>query len=87
MADNVNISDELTETFRRLMNQIPEKLRNDSHTQQVAYLYLKLGGERLARQYIDIMKLTVREEERHAIDEAEDSENSDMDEDYSDYDS
>ncbi|MCG6972663.1 MAG: hypothetical protein LJE66_05930 [Desulfobacterales bacterium] len=84
MAYNVNIPDELTETFRRLMNQIPEKLRNDSHTQQVAYLYLKLGGERLARQYIDIMKLTVREEERHAIDEAEDS---DMDEDYSDYDS
>ena len=84
MAYNVNIPDELIETFKRLMIQIPEKLRNDSHTQQVAYLYLKLGGERLARQYIDIMKLTVREEERHAIDEAEDS---DMDEDYSDYDS
>ena len=87
MADNVNIPDELTETFRRLMNQIPEKLRNDSHTQQVAYLYLKLGGERLARQYIDIIKLTIREEERQAVDENEDPEDSDMDEDYSDYDS
>ena len=84
MADNVNIPDELTETFKRLMNQIPEKLRYDRHTQQVTYLYLKLGGDRLARQYIDIMKLTVREEERHAI---EDSEDSDVDEDYSDYDS
>jgi hypothetical protein len=84
MADNVNIPDELTETFKRLMNQIPEKLRNDSHTQQVTYLYLKLGGERLARQYVDIIKLTVREEERQAIDETEDS---DIDEDYSDYDS
>lgn len=87
MADNVNIPNELIETFKRLMNQIPEKLRNDSHTQQVTYLYLKLGGERLARQYADIIKLTVREEERQAIDGTEDSEDSDIDEDYSDYDS
>ncbi len=84
MADNVNIPDELTEPLRHLMNQVPEKLRNDSHTQQVTYLYLKLGGERLARQYIDIIRLAVLEEERQAI---EDPEDSDMNEDYSDYDS
>ncbi len=89
MADNVmNISDDLTETFKRMMNQIPEKLRNDSHTQQVTQLYLKLGGERLAKQYIDIIKWNVREEERHAIDDTEDPGDSDMDDDdYSDYDS
>lgn len=87
MAGNVNIPDELIQTLERLMNQVPEKLRNDSHTQQVTYLYLKLGGERLARQYIDIIRLTVREEERQAVDETEDPEDSDMDEDYSDYDS
>ncbi len=86
MADNVNIPDEHIETFNRLMNQVPEKLRNDSHTQQVTQLYLKLGGEKLARQYIDIVKLSVRDEEHQTNDDAENPEDSD-DEDDSDYDS
>jgi len=87
MADNVNIPDEQIETFNRLMNQVPEKLRNDSHTQQVTQLYLKLGGEKLARQYIEIVRWNVREEEGQNIDDAENPEDSDMDEEDSDYDS
>ena len=87
MADNANIPDELIETFNRLMNQVPEKLSNDSHTQQVIHLYLKMGGERLAKQYIEIVKWNVREEERQNIDESENPEDSDMDEEDSDYDS
>ncbi|MGA7144230.1 MAG: hypothetical protein WBY47_06960 [Desulfobacterales bacterium] len=87
MSDNVNIPDELTETFKRLMNQVPEKLKSDSYTQQVTQLYLKLGGEKLARQYIDIVKLSVHDEEHQTNDDAENPEDSDMDEEDSDYDS
>lgn len=66
MADNLNIPDELKGTFKRLMNRIPEKLRSDRHTQKIIQLYLKLGGEKLAKQHIEIIKLRVREEERQA---------------------
>jgi hypothetical protein len=87
MADNVNIPDELLETYKRLMNRIPEKLRNDSHTHQITQLYLKMGGERLARQYIEILTLNAREEERENMVEEENLEDSDMDDEDSDFDS
>jgi hypothetical protein len=87
MTDNVNKPDELVATFKRLMGQIPDKFRNDSHTQQVIQLYLKLGGEKLARQYIEAVKLNVREEERQHMAETENPEGSDMDDEYSDFDS
>lgn len=64
MAENLNIPDELLGTFKRLMNRVPEKLRSDSHTQKIIQIYLKLGGEKLAKQHIKIIKLRVREEER-----------------------
>ena len=64
MAENLNIPDELQGTFKRLMYRVPEKLRRDPHTQKIIQLYLKLGGERLAKQYIEIIKLHVREKKR-----------------------
>ena len=64
MAKNLNIPDELQGTFKRLMDRVPEKLRSDSHTQKIIQLYLKLGGEKLAKLQIKILKLRVREEER-----------------------
>jgi hypothetical protein len=64
MAKNLNIPDELKGTFKRLMYRVPEKLRSDSHTQKIIQLYLKLGGEKLAKKHIEIIKLRVREEER-----------------------
>jgi hypothetical protein len=87
MADNVNIPDDILETFKRLTSQVPEKLRSDSHTQNVIQLYLKLGGEKLARQYIDILKLNIIEEERQNMEESENPEDSDTDDEYSDFDS
>jgi hypothetical protein len=87
MADNVNIPDELLETYKHLMNQVPEKLRNDSHTKQVTQLYLKLGGEKLAKQYIEIVTWNLREEERQHMAETDNPEDSDMDDEYSDFDS
>ena len=87
MTENVNIPDELLETYKRLINQVPERLRTDSHTQQVTQLYLKLGGEKLAKQYIEILTLKVREEERQHMAESDNPEDADMDDEYSDFDS
>ena len=85
MAENLNIPDELQGTFKRLMNRVPEKLRIDSHVQKIIQLYLKLGGEKLAKQYISIIKLRVREEERQKKAEANSSESSDIGDESTDY--
>jgi hypothetical protein len=81
MAENLNIPDELQGTYKRLMYRVPEKLRSDSHTQKIIQLYLKLGGEKLARQHIETIKLRVREEERQRKAEADASEQSDIEDD------
>lgn len=85
MAENLNIPDELQGTFKRLMNRVPEKLRIDSHIQKIIQLYLKLGGEKLAKQYIEIIKLRVREEERQKKAEANASERDDIGDDSIDH--
>ena len=78
MAENLNIPDELQGTYKRLMYRVPEKLRSDSHTKKIIQLYLKLGGEKLAKQYIEIIKLRVREEERQNKARADASEKPDI---------
>jgi hypothetical protein len=84
MTENLNIPDELQGTFKRLMYRVPEKLRSDSHTQRIIQLYLKMGGEKLAKQQIEIIKLRVREEERQNKAEANASEDSDIEDESSD---
>jgi hypothetical protein len=79
MAKNLNIPDELKGTFKRLMNRVPVKHRSDNHTQKIIQLYLKLGGEKLAKQHIEIIKLRVREEEQQNKAGADVSEKSDID--------
>ena len=85
MAEKLNIPDELQGTFKRLMSRVPEKLRIDSHIQKIIQLYLKLGGEKLAKQYIEIINLRVREEERQKRAEAIASEKSDIGDDSIDH--
>ncbi len=80
MTENLNIPDELQGTFKRLMYRVPEKLRSDSDTRKIIQLYLKLGGEKLVKQHIEIIKLRVREEEllkRAEANASEDSDNGD----------
>lgn len=64
MAEDLNIPEELKGTFKRLMYQVPSEHRSDRHAQKIIQLYLKLGGEKLAKQYIDIIKIHVREKKR-----------------------
>ena len=73
MIKGLNIPDEFQYTFKRLINLAPHQQRNDQDTQNIVLLYLKLGGEKLARQYIEILKSDLRENE----DRTETSEESD----------
>ena len=61
MARHLNIPDEYRYTFDRLMNSIPNGRKNNLSIQRRILLYLKLGGEKLARQYVEIIKLDLRE--------------------------
>jgi len=56
MVKCLNIPEEFQYTFKRLINLVPYKQRNDRHTQEIVLLYLKLGGEKLARQYVEVLK-------------------------------
>jgi len=84
MAEDLTIPDELKGTFMRLMNQVPNEQRADPETQKIIRVYLKLGGERLAKQYIEIIKLRVREKRRQNEAAAKSLEESDIDDDSSD---
>lgn len=79
MIEDLNIPDELKRTYRQLMNKVPSQHRGDRHAQKIIQLYLKLGGERLAKQYIEIIKLHVREKKRQDEAAAKASEESDVD--------
>jgi hypothetical protein len=87
MAEDLNIPDELKGTFKRLMYRVPREHRGDSHAQKIIQLYLKLGGEKLAKQYIEIIKLHVREKKRQDDAAVKTSEESDMETQSSDPDS
>ena len=56
MKKNFILPDELKGTFDRLMNLVPDKLKNDAKTQKTISVYLKLGGEKLARQCVQVVK-------------------------------
>lgn len=45
---------ELKSKYTRLMRSAPAELRNDPQFEKVALMYLKLGGEKLARLRIEI---------------------------------
>jgi hypothetical protein len=61
MVKSLNIPDKFQYTFKRLMNLVPYKQRNERDTHKIILLYLKLGGEKLARKYIEVLKSDLRE--------------------------
>ena len=78
MIEDLNIPDEFQYTFKRLINLVPQEQRNDRDTQKIVLLYLKLGGEKLARQYVEVLKSDLRENE----DKTEASEKANDDEEF-----
>jgi hypothetical protein len=56
MIDPFDIPDDLRSAFQRIIRQIPPELREDEHLFKITLAYLKLGGEKLARQGIEVAK-------------------------------
>jgi hypothetical protein len=56
MIDPFDIPDDLKSAFQRIIRYIPPELREDEHLFRMTLAYLKLGGERLARQGIEVAK-------------------------------
>ncbi|MBI5593482.1 MAG: hypothetical protein HY881_23755 [Deltaproteobacteria bacterium] len=56
MSEKMIIPDEFQGSVRRLLNRIPPEQRDDETLQAALLVYLKLGGEKLARHYIEISK-------------------------------
>lgn len=63
MESNFTIPQELQMSFQRLIPYMSPGLRNDEQGLESVLLYLKLGGERLARIVIDAYNQTHRLQE------------------------
>jgi hypothetical protein len=85
MSEKLIIPDEFQGSIRRLLSRIPSEQRDDETLQASLLIYLKLGGEKLARHYIEISKkvfpdqmVLIKRQLREGIDEDEtDEENLD----------
>lgn len=62
MADRLNIPEELKDSHQRLMGMLPVKLREDRKMQKAVLVFIKFGGETLARNHIEIRKILHLEE-------------------------
>jgi len=56
MFKELNIPEELIGSFRRIQRALPEYLRNDAEFLKKILAYLKLGGDKLARQSVEILQ-------------------------------
>ena len=56
MNYNIDIPDEYKNSFQRLIPYFPSALREDPKALESILLYMKVGGERLARIAIDAFK-------------------------------
>ena len=61
MKDQMKIPDELELAFQHLINLLPDPLKDDDHIRRILFIYLQLGGEKLARQRIEVIKMNFRE--------------------------
>lgn len=61
MMNQMKIPDDFQRAFHRLIDHLPDALKDDDHTQQVILTYLKFGDGKLARHRIEIIKKSFRE--------------------------
>ena len=64
MASKISIPEELQGAFQRLMRLLPDELRDNQHLQETTMVFLKFGGEMLARNNVEINKIHYKEEIR-----------------------
>ena len=60
MENGFTVPSEFRESFQRLLPYMVAGLRNDPQELEAIYLYLKIGGEKLARIAIDAFNQTHR---------------------------
>jgi hypothetical protein len=61
MTEELEIPGDLCATYKRVMRRIPNELRGDNEFLKKILVYLKIGGEKLARLRIEITKKPFRE--------------------------
>jgi len=64
MNHELLIPEELQDIFRRLLANVPEALRENASLYEMMLVYLKIGGENLVRQHIEIEKLRLQDRTR-----------------------
>ncbi len=62
MAKKIDIPKDLERSYKKMMQIVPAELCNDENVRSCLLVYLKLGGEKLARQSIEITKKRFAEE-------------------------
>lgn len=60
MADQFTVQEEFEVSFRRILPYLAAPLRYNQRVLESLLLYLKLGGEKMARIVIDAMNVTQR---------------------------
>lgn len=92
MPIQLEIPNELKGAFQRVIRHIPYDLRNDEQIFRTTLAYLSIGGEKLARQGIEVAKeqrkqeinrqkkIRRREAMLNAIAESDENEGKDLDE-------
>jgi hypothetical protein len=61
MTEELDIPENLLSTYRRVMKKTPNELKEDLEFQKKISQYLKIGGEKLARQRIELTKQQFQE--------------------------
>ena len=73
MTLKLDVPDDRLGVFQRMKRQLPLEVREDEQTLRRMLGYLKLGGERLVRQYVAALKTDFPEDtvlfKRRSIDE------------------
>lgn len=67
MAQQFSIPEEYEIPFRRIMPYLQASLQNDPQVMEALVLYLKFGGEKLARIVIDAFNVTRRIENAEMV--------------------
>ena len=78
----VQIPEEYTFTIKRMINGLPEALREDTHTLETLLAFFKLGGKSMAQQWVDVKN--ARFEERVVLSRRKSFSELDMDDDLAD---
>lgn len=61
MTEDLDIPEELQPIFKRVMRRLPAELKGDLEFLKNLLIYIKIGGEKLARQRIEVTKKPFRE--------------------------